>query len=87
MSEEPKQGEPAEESAIDPGEPVKELACFEYEASPAFLTVVRRKIHRRSAVSQLASFSWDVPKALLTELWNALVQAVGPASGKKERQS
>lgn len=74
------------EPEVDPGEPVKELAGFEYAPSDAFLGLVRRKIQRRSTVSQVASFSWNVPKLILAEVWSALVQIVNPESGKKGQQ-
>jgi hypothetical protein len=47
--------------------------------------VVRRKIQRRSTVSQVASFSWNIPKLILAEAWSALIHIIGSQSGKKEK--
>ena len=86
MSEGPKRGESENEQDSDTGEPIRELAGWELNTSDAFLTLVRRKIQRRSTVSQLASFSWNVPKMILTEFWNSFVQILGSNGTKKEEQ-
>jgi hypothetical protein len=85
LSEIPNHSEPEDASGIDPGEPVKELAGFEYDPSDVFWNVVRRKIQRRSTVSQVASFSWNIPKLILAEAWSALIHIIGSQSGKKEK--
>jgi len=66
---------------------VRELAGFEHEASDAFLAIVRSKIQRRSTVSQFAFFTWNVPKVILAEVWNALIQIIGTQNEKKEGKS
>lgn len=50
------------------GEPLRELRELARETSPEFLTLVRRKIHRRSAISNVASFSWELPKMVLLQM-------------------
>jgi hypothetical protein len=87
MSEETNYGQSDGESGIDMGEPVRELAGFEHEPSGTFLAIVRSKIQRRSTVSQIASFTWNVPKVILAEFWNALVQVISPHGAKKEGKS
>lgn len=87
MSDNPEYGKTEDASHMDPDEPVKELAGFEYDTSDAFWNVVRRKIQRRSTASQFASFSWNVPRLILTEVWNALAHIIGSQSGKKEGRS
>ena len=84
MSDDEKPVDPGNESEIDPGEPVKELAGFEYQASDRFLALVHTKIERRSTVSQFASFGWNVPKVILAEFWHALIQIVGSQGEKKK---
>jgi len=54
------------------GEPIEDLRELEQETSPQFLNVVRNKIHRRTAASQMISFSWELPKTVLMELGNLL---------------
>ncbi len=58
----------------DPGEPIAALAGFQENASPTLLGSVRRNIYRRSAISHIASFSWNIPKLVLTEFWKFLLQ-------------
>jgi hypothetical protein len=69
---------------IDPGEPVQQLARFEHEASPGLLARIRRAIHRRSAVAQLASFSASVPLVILKEFWLLLIGQLGPKNARKD---
>jgi len=76
MSEDPKRGNSGDTTDIELGEPIKELAGFEHETSEAFLAIVRSKIQRRSTVSQVASFTWNVPRWILTEFWNALIHII-----------
>jgi len=84
MTEDPEVGKAGDNSDIDLGDPVKELAGFEHEASDAFLATVRMKIQRRSTVSQFASFTWNVPKVLLAEFWSALIHIIGSHGEKTE---
>lgn len=68
------------------GPPIAELQDLEQETSADFVLRVRRKIHRRTATSQLASFSWNMPRLLLTEiagLFQHLFSVIG--GGKDSR--
>jgi hypothetical protein len=73
-----------DENAIDPGEPIRELANFEHQASDGLLARIRRAIQRRSAVAQLTSFSAIVPLVVLRELWLILIAQLGPKSARKD---
>jgi hypothetical protein len=44
----------------------------ERETSPDFLNRVRGRIQRRTVVSQVASYSWHLPKTILLELVSLL---------------
>lgn len=50
------------------GRPIAELLEQEYETSPDFVGRVRRKIYRRITASQVASYSWNLPKIVLLEM-------------------
>jgi hypothetical protein len=69
---------------IDPGEPVPQLAKFEYETSPGLMSRIRRAIHRRSAVAQLTSFSASIPLVVLKEFWLILIELLGPKAARKD---
>jgi hypothetical protein len=87
MIDDPRNASSENEPDVDPGEPVTVLADLEQEPSTAFLNVVRRKIHRRSAASQFVSFSWNVPKVILLEFWNILVEILSSRGTQKGGQS
>jgi len=67
-----------------PERPIRGLAEQELEPSPAFMVRVRRRIHRRSTVSQLASFSWALPKATITEMAGIIRHLFVALGGGKE---
>jgi hypothetical protein len=71
---------------IDPGAPIEELATFEHEASSDFPLRIRRVIQRRSAVSHLASFSWNAPLLILFEFWAVLLDALSPKAIRKDQR-
>jgi hypothetical protein len=52
----------------DVGEPIEILKEQELDTSPQFVAQVRGKIHRRTATSQLVTYSWNLPKVSLIEL-------------------
>ena len=58
--------------APEPERPIRALPLQERETSPDFLARVRRRIYRRSAASQFASYSWNLPKLILFELMSLL---------------
>jgi hypothetical protein len=68
MSEDP--GAPGDAAGQEPDQPIVALAELEQDISPAFLAVVRKKIHRRTTASQVVAFSWTVPKMIFFELAN-----------------
>jgi hypothetical protein len=72
-------GEPADE-------PVAELVNQEKETAPDFLSRVRNKIRRRSAASQLAAYSWHVPKLVLLEMASILSYVFAEFGGRKDSQ-
>ena len=71
----------------DMGEPIEALRDLEQDTSPSFLSSVRRKIYRRTTASQFASFSWHLPKMILVEFWNMLVQILNPDAAQKGGRS
>lgn len=64
--------------------PIRGLADQELQPSSAFIEKVRRRIHRRSTVSHLASFSWGVPKLMITELAGIIRHLFIALGGGKE---
>lgn len=71
----------------DLGEPIAALLNLEQDTSPSFLDRVRRGIYRRTTTSQLASFSWYLPKMILIEFWNMLIQILNPGAARKGGRS
>jgi hypothetical protein len=71
----------------DLGEPIADLLNLEQDTSPTFLSVVRRKIYRRSTTAQFVSFSFDLPKIILVEFWNMIVQLLSHRSTQKGGRS
>lgn len=74
---------PESQNEEDAGEPLGALRQLEQEPSPNFLIGLRGKIHRRSLASQFASFAWEIPVRLLTEIWGLLLDLVPPDKGTK----
>ena len=87
MSPDSDKSNPRPANDQDLGEPIADLLDLEQDTSPTFLQVVRRKIHRRSMTSQFASFSWHLPKMILVEFWNMLVQLLNPRATQKGGRS
>ena len=56
----------------------------EHETSPDFVDRVRGKIYRRTVTSQLASYSWHLPKMILIELASLLNHLFRAFGTKKE---
>ena len=87
MSDDPATRDSADDKEIDPGQPIDMLSGFEYETSTTLLDRIRRAIHRRTAISQIASFSWTVPFIVLLEFWLALADTLFPKTiGKDQRK-
>jgi len=75
---------PADQPEDDgPDEPIRELMELEHETSPGFLARLLGKIHRRSAVSHVATFSWHLPKVILIELAGMLGHIVNVLGTRK----
>lgn len=63
-----------------PDRPLLALKDLEQETSSAFWTGIRCRIYRRTAASQVVSFSWQLPKTVLVELgrmFGELVKSIG----------
>jgi hypothetical protein len=56
----------------EPEVPIRELWDQERETKPDFLVKVRKKIQRRTATAQIASYSWHAPKLVLIEMASML---------------
>ena len=67
-------------------EPIAELRDLEHETSPGFLSRVRKRIYRRTAVSQVATFSWHLPKVILVEMAGMLVHILSALGSRKGTQ-
>ena len=65
-------------------DPILELREQERPTSPDFHGRVRRSIHRRIGASQVAGFSWNLPKVVLVEMASLLGYLMTTVSGKKE---
>ncbi|HXR77579.1 MAG TPA: hypothetical protein VN737_16480 [Bryobacteraceae bacterium] len=63
--------------------PIAGMNELEQETSASFLAGVRKKVYRRQAVSQLVSFSWQLPKTVFVELGSMLVHILNTFSTRK----
>jgi hypothetical protein len=68
---------------VDPGEPIAELAGFEYDVSLSLLERIRRTIGRRTTAAQVTSFAFDMPFVVLKEFWFIVMELFN--SKKTER--
>jgi len=64
--------------------PIEVLKEQESPTSPQFMNRVRGKIYRRTATSQLASYSWHLPKVVLVEMVGVLGHLFSALTSKKE---
>ena len=64
------------------GRPIP-LANLERDVSPAFMDLLRKKIHRRTAANQFANFSWTLPGAIFLEVISILAHLLAVADGRK----
>lgn len=64
--------------------PVSELKDGELEPTGDFAGRVRRSIERRVAGSQVATFSWQLPKVVLREFAELIVDRVPAVMNGKE---
>jgi hypothetical protein len=66
------------------GEPIEILKEQELETSARFLTQVRGKIYRRTATSQVVTYSWKLPGVSLLELARLLSYLLRSFGSSKE---
>ena len=69
----------------EPGQPIRVLIDQELEPSLHFMERVRGKIYRRTATSQLASYSWHLPRVILLEMASLFGHFVKVFGTNKER--
>jgi hypothetical protein len=68
------------------GEPITALNELEQNTSPRFLGNVRKKIFRRMAASEFASFSWQIPRIISIEFVGMLVEILSAFGGRKKEE-
>lgn len=68
----------------DPGAPVDLLRSQEEEPDPEFIAGVRRKIHRRAVTAQFATYSWQMPKTVLTEVASVFGHIIRTLASNKD---
>lgn len=66
------------------GQPLGVLTELDQETSADFVVRVRRKIERRNATANLVSFSWHLPKLILTEM-AGMVAHLGTTAGTRRK--
>ena len=65
------------------GEPIGILRELEQDTSPSFLSMIRKRIYRRTTASQLISVSWHLPGVVFAELLNMFIHILGVRSIRK----
>jgi hypothetical protein len=68
------------------GRPIRALMELERETTPDFMSKVRNKIYRRTATSQVAAFSWHLPKVILIEMAGLLTYLFRAIGTEKDSQ-
>ncbi len=68
---------------VDPGEPIAQLAGFEYDVSVGLLERIRRAIGRRTTAAQVTSFALDMPVVLLKQFWVIVTQIFNSKSTER----
>lgn len=76
--------DPLSPDAIDPGQPIAVLKELQRETSTRFADKVRGRIHRRTATSQLTTYSWEMPQTTLLEMVRLLVHFFQSFGVRKE---
>jgi hypothetical protein len=62
---------------------IRELADLESDVSTSFRDVIRRKIYRRTTVSQFANLSWKMPGIIFMEFLSLIMHLLAVADGGK----
>lgn len=57
-------------------EPIMAIKDLERNTSPFFLRNIRRRIRRRTAASQILTFSWELPKIAFVELGSMMAHVL-----------
>jgi hypothetical protein len=83
MTEDPSQSRRRPDDDDEMGEPIGALRELQQNTSASFVSVIRKKIQRRTTASQLLSFSWQLPKIVFFELGNMLAQILNVFSIRK----
>ena len=66
------------------GQPIRLLVDQELEPSLDFMQRVRGKIYRRTATTQLAAYSWHLPRVILVEMASLVGHFVKAFASNKE---
>jgi hypothetical protein len=74
------------DESTEDGPPLAELTELEQEVSPSFLGAIRRKIYRRTAISQVAVFSWNVPRVVFLEVLSFVTYLLSNLGGKRRSE-
>jgi hypothetical protein len=69
--------------AGEEAEAIAFLTEQEADTAPDFIARVRNKIHRRTAASQIVSYSWHLPRVVVLEMISVLSHVFTVFSGKK----
>ena len=69
---------------VDPGQPIAELAGFEYNVSVSLLDRIRRTIGRRTTAAQVTSFAFDMPFVVLKEFWLIVMELINSKKTGKD---
>jgi hypothetical protein len=72
--------------AGQPDDPLRVLRDQERETSTDFVAKVRRRIERRTAASQVAAYSWHLPKVVLVEMSGLIRHLIVAVGGKGDAQ-
>jgi hypothetical protein len=62
---------------------IRELADLESDVSTSFRDVIRRKIYRRTTVSQFANLYWKMPGIIFMEFLSLIMHLLAVADGGK----
>ena len=74
---------PPDPEPPDAGEPILELADFGHSPSRSFLDRLRGRLNRRMASSNVVSFAWHAPAAILIEFLKLIFGLFAPPDPPK----
>jgi hypothetical protein len=68
-------------------EDIRDLLTRQEETGPDdFIRNLRRRIHRRSIAAQVATFTWELPQAVLVELLHLSKEVFAAVGSRKENE-